>query len=1017
MTKQTTLFKRSTLSVTIAFLLSGGALAQTSPQPTAQESAEKAVERVTVVGSRIAGTDVGGTLPVTVVSQNEIDAIAAVSGEDLFRSIPQFGDVSFNQTSGQVSSNFARGDVGSVDLRNLGVGNTLVLINGRRGVNYPSSQASDTLAPVLTFNSNTVPVNGIQRVEVLRDGAGALYGSDAVAGVVNMVYQDDFEGARIEAQYGDAPGTNLNEVTLNGLFGTDLNKGMGNITFFVNYTDRSALQASDQTFTSYGDLSPLFVGTPWEGNAALRNDSTITPWGSFQTIGNARVRQNGTSLTTAAGAFHVQPGTNAGCLTNVGNGICIDDGTPAYTGDDFNLRWDARQNYPISVTPELKRLNLFSMAKYGLDNGMELFGEAGFYQAKTTSVQDSVFTIASMRMTIPATNYWNPFGPVTFADGSANPNRLPGIDAPSEGLPVAITALRFTDFGASPVKVTAEQFRLLSGLRGEINNWDWETAVLYSGATVDDRQLGVNATALQANLALSTSDAFNPFNGGNGSNSQATLDAISFMSNRKNKTTLLQWDANITKADVFQNWAGDVGVAAGVEFRRETQLDDRDPNVDGTYTWTDTVTGLVNESNLFGVSPTPDNKGSRNVASAYAELAVPLVTPFMDIPLVQSLSLQLAGRFENYSDFGSVAKPKAALSWDVIPGLRFRGAYSEGFRAPNLEQVNATLVTRGNTRIDYVLCEADLRAGRISSFNQCNASSVATARRAGNPDLQPEESTNWTVGTVIEPQFLPDSFGDLTFTADYWSIKQSGIVGVFGEGNALIVDYLNRVQGGSNANVTRREVTADDIARFAGTGLEPVGQVLYVDDVYQNLQPQTVEGVDFGLFWKLRGTQFGDFDYSLNVARLLKYTRGVSSEINELYAARDAGIINIGTVLPETADLVEQNGNPKLRLSSSLTWTYNQVRMGVNATYVGEVDDTSMSDSAGNFYRVDDHTTVSLYGQYSFAEGALGKSSVRVGVRNLFDKAPPLADETFCYMGSLYSPNPRYVYVRFQTEF
>lgn len=999
--------------------------AEAQAQEATNSSKEKEVEKISVVGSRIFGTDVAGSLPVSVIDAKEIATIAATSGEDLFRAIPQMGNVSFNQTSGQVSSNFARGDVGSVDLRGLGVGNTLVLINGRRGVNYPSSQASDNLAPVLTFNSNTAPVNGLRRVEVLRDGAGAIYGSDAVAGVVNMEYQDDFEGARIEVQYGDAPGTNLNEVTFNGLFGQDIANGMGNITFFVNYTDRSALRASDQTFTSLGDLSPLFVGTPWEGNSALRNDSTTTPWGSFQTLGNVRVLQDGTALTTAAGAFHVQPGTNTGCLSNLGNGSCIDDGSPAYTGDDLNMRWDARQNYPISVTPDLKRLNLFSMAKYSLDNGMELFGEAGFYQAKTESIQDSVFTIGSMRMTVPATNYWNPFGPVTFADGTVNPNRLANINAPEEGLPISILALRFSDLGPTAVRVKAEQFRLLSGLRGDTNGWDWETALLYSGATVDDRQQGISATALQANLALSTPDAFNPFNGGDPLNpsadstisSQAALDAILIDSNRRNETTLFQWDANISKADLIQNWAGNIGVAAGVEFRRETQLDDRDPNVDGTYTWLDTVTGVLNDSNLFGVSPTPDNKGSRKVASAYAELAIPLVSTEMEIPLIRSLSLQLAGRFEDYSDFGSVAKPKAALAWDVVEGLRFRGAYSEGFRAPNLEQVNATLVTRGNTRVDYLLCEADLRAGRISSFNQCSGNTVATARRAGNPELQPEESTNWTVGTVIQPQFLPDAMGNITFTADYWSIKQTGIVGVFGEGNALIVDYLNRVQGTTNPNVTRLDPTADDIARFAGTGLEPAGQVLYVDDVYQNLQPQTVEGIDFGLIWKLYGTRFGDFDYSLNASRLLTYTRGVPDAINELYAARDAGTINIDTVLPETDNLIEQNGNPKLRLSTSLTWTYNQVRVGANATYVGEVDDTSMSDSSGNYYRVDDHTVVNLYGQYSFNENAMGNSSIRIGVRNLFDKAPPLADETFGYMGSLYSATPRYFYVQFQTEF
>lgn len=1017
---------KRTLMATVSAIVFGAAGAQAQAADAAEETKREQV--IVVVGSRIAGADVGGALPVTVVGTQEIEAIAAVSGEDLFRSIPQFGDVSFNQTSGQVSSNFARGDVGSVDLRNLGVGSTLVLINGRRGVNYPSSQASGTLAPVLTFNSNTVPVNGIRRVEVLRDGAGAIYGSDAVAGVVNMVLQDDYDGARIDAQYGGAPDTNLEEWSVNGLFGKNFAEGRGNVTLFANYTDRTALLATDQEFSAIGDLRPLFVGTAFEGNASLLNDSTTIPWGSFQTVGNVRVRQDGTSLTSAAGAFHVQPATNAGCLADLPGGICIDDAAPATgaTGADANLRWDGRNSFPISLNPSLQRLNLFSMGKYELENGMELFGEAGYYLAETESVQDSVFTIGSIRMTIPASNYWNPFGPVTFADGSVNPNRLPGIDAPAEGLPIVLTGLRFSDLGPTTVRVKAEQYRALAGLRGDFAEWDWETALLYSEAKVDDRQEGVSATALQANLALSTPDAFNPFNGGDPLNpgqdntfsSQAAIDAIMIEANRVNKTTLFQWDANITRSDLFSLWAGDVGVAAGVEYRRETQLDDRDENVDGTVTWFDTVLGVTQESNLFGVSPTPDNSGSRNVASAYVEFAVPLVSPEMNIPLMQSLRLQLAGRYEDYSDFGSVAKPKVAVAWDVIDGFRIRGAYSEGFRAPNLEQVNATLVTRGNTRVDYVRCEADLRAGRIASFNECNASVVATARRAGNPDLQPEESTNWTTGFVIQPQSLPDFLGRMTFTADYWSIEQTGIVGVFGEGNALIVDYLDRVQGTTNSNVIRLDPTADDIARFAGTGLAPAGQVLYVDDIYQNLQPQTVEGVDLSFLWNISGTRIGDFDYSLNASRLLTYERGVSPGIAALFEAREAGLINELTELPESASLIEQNGNPKWRLSSSLTWTYNQFRVGMNATYVGGVDDTSIRDGNGKFMRVDDHTVVNLYGQYSFeGEGPLSNTRLRVGARNLFDNDPPLADETYGYMGSLYSPIPRYLYVSVQKEF
>ena len=1018
---------KKSLLVSVSTLLFGTGAAYAQSQAENPETEAKDV--VVVVGSRIAGPSLAGVLPVTVIGEDEIIATGAVSGEELFQNIPQMGDVTFNQTSGQVSSNFARGDIGSVDLRNLGVGSTLVLINGRRGVNYPSSQASGNLAPVLTFNSNTVPVNGVRRVEVLRDGAGAIYGSDAVAGVVNMVLRDDYDGARIDAQYGNAPGTNMREFNVNGLFGKNFADGRGNVTLFANYTDRTALRATDQEFSASGDLRPLFVGTDFEGDTQLVNDSTTTPWGVFGTVGGVPVFQGATRVTSAGGLFHVQPSTNAGCLADLGGEICIDDANPATgaTGADANLRWDARNNYPVSLQPDLERLNLFAMGKYQINDAIELFGEGGYYRATTASVQDSVFSIGSIRMTVPASNYWNPFGPVTFADGSPNPNRLPGIDAPAEGLPVTINTLRFTDLGPTTVRVTAEQYRALAGLRGEAYGLSWETAVLYSEASVDDRQLGVDSTALQANLAMSTPEAFNPFNGGDPLNpgsdstfsSQAGIDSFSFISNRRNKATLFQWDASVSRPDLLTMWAGDVGFAAGLEFRRETQLDDRDPNVDGTNVWIDTVLGVTQESNLYGVSPTPDNFGARKVTSAYVEAAVPFVSPEMGVPLVQSFNLQLAGRFEHYSDIGSVAKPKVAFAWDVFDGLRFRGAYSQGFRAPNLEQVNASLVTRGNGRTDWVRCEARLRKGLITSFDgDCDGyTAVVTDRRAGNPDLQAEQSENWTAGVVLQPHFLSEAVGDITVTVDYWNIQQEGIVGVFGSDNASALDYLLRVQGMTNPNISRRDPTADDIALYDGTGLAPAGELLFNEDQYRNLQPQKAEGIDVSMAWNA-DTAIGDFSGRFNASRILKFERGVLDGVGELIAAREAGIINAGTDLPDAEDLIQQDGNPKWRLSSSLTWTLNQFRLGASATYVGKYIDTSLvNDVTGDEFIADSHTVVNLYGQYSFSGGLVGDGHIRVGVRNLFDNQPPLADETFGYRGSLASPIGRYLYVNVSKEF
>jgi outer membrane receptor protein involved in Fe transport len=978
------------------------------------------VEEIVVVGSQIEGSTVTAALPVTVVGADQIEATAATSGDDLFRSIPQMGDVSFNSSYLPNSSNSARGDVGSVNLRNLGVGNTLVLLNGRRVVAHPTSRADENLVPVLTYNTNAIPVAGLKRLEVLRDGAAALYGSDAVAGVVNTVLQDNYEGLQVEAQYGEAEGTHLREFDFNILAGKNWERG--NLTLFVNYADKTALRAFDQDYTSSADKRPLFAGTRFDGAAGLDSRVTTTPWASLQTLGNVAVRQGTTTITSTAGAFHPQPSTFAGCRVSRG-AYCFDDGAPATSGEDRDLRYDTA-SVNSSVMPETERVNLFLTGNWDLTDELELFGEAGYYSAATSSIQAPTATLTSLPITIPASNYWNPFGPTVFANGQANPNRLPGISAPASGLAVVLRGYDFVDVGANVVDVNLSQTRFLTGLRGETFGLNWEGALLYSHAKAKDVSDGISATLLQQNLALSTPDAYNPFNGGDPANpsvgdatpsSQAAIDAISIRTTRVSTSSLALADFKVSKADLFALPGGNLGFAAGVEWRRETQQDDRDARLDGTIQFQDAVTGTVYGNDLIGSSPSPDTKGKREVTSAYIEFAVPVVSPEMNIPLVRNLEFQLAGRYEDFSDVGDVAKPKIAGAWDIFDGLRIRGSWAQGFKAPNLEQINATLVTRSNTRTDWIRCEADLRAGRITSFSNCSRSQSTTARRAGNPDLKPEESETMGLGVVFQPRFVPPEFGAFTFTVDYWNVKQEGIVGLFGEGNALILDYLERVQGRSNPNVVRAAPTADEIALFNNTGLTAVGPVLYVNDQYQNLLPQEAEGIDIGVIWSLRTDRFGDFDVNFNAAHLLKFYRSPSPDIAALLEARDAGQINAGTTITGGGDLIRQNGRPEWKWSASATWRYQQVTVGAFTQFIDDVEDTDIRDSAGIPWVVDSQITGNLYAQYQFEGGWAGDTRLRVGVRNITDEKPPLAVDG--YLGELYQPYSRYWYVNVRKAF
>jgi len=366
-----------------------------------------------------------------------------------------------------------------------------------------------------------------------------------------------------------------------------------------------------------------------------------------------------------------------------------------------------------------------------------------------------------------------------------------------------------------------------------------------------------------------------------------------------------------------------------------------------------------------------------------------------------------------------VAKPKVALGWEISDTWSMRFSYSQGFRAPNLEQVNADIVTRSNNRRDPIQCEVDLQAGRIGQYTDCELNATS-ARRSGNPELKPETSDNISAGIIFQPAFLPESAGRLRLTLDYYKYEQEGIIGLYGEGNALILDYVLRMQGQTNPNVVRAEPNADDIARFAGTGLAPAGQVLYVIDRYVNLLPQTVRGLDFGINWNSPDTRIGRFNLVMNGNKLLEYSREVPSEIQQLFDAGEAGIINPAATagIGGYGDLMRRNGKVRWKWTGNLFWDYGNVQMGTTARYTSDYYDTNAQYPDGRFWEPRSHTTWNAYLKYSFAhEGLWSGTSIRFGVNNLENRRPPKTAALNGYLATMYSPVPRYWYVNVTKEF
>lgn len=991
------------LSVGLVLATAAGAQQGTAPPTVTEEK----LEEVVIVGSQIRGAKLTEVLPVTVVDKEDIIATAAVSGDDLFRSIPQAGDVNFQEARTTGNLNDARGDTSSINLRSLGTGNTLMLLNGRRVVPAPGTQ-TENFVPVQTANTNAFPVAGVQRVEVLRDGAAAIYGTDAVAGVVNTVLETDFEGLRLEAQYGGSEGTPHRETTVNLKAGTRFESGT-RLSVYAGYYTRNRLLATDRDYAASEDHRWRVADTPWAGDTAFDNRSTSSPWGSFTVIPSTVAVRQGTTPLTTSGVFRVQPTSNtaAGCSSTTYNGnLCLRAGT--ITGAvDRELRYN--ENVDRTLRGAVDRYNLFATASHEVGD-IELFGELGYYRAFFSGLREQSAPLASAVISVPASNYYNPFGAATI-NGVANANRLPNlVNVPAAGLPLRMTTYRPVDTGPRVYEVTDDSYRLLAGIRGERAGFDWESAIVHSWAKTDDHTTNaVSNTLFQQALAKATPDAYNPFNGGNqalysGPDTTPSDPAIirSFLVgvNRISETTLTMWDLKASRPDVLSLPAGDVGMAAGVEVRRESYADDRDKRLDGTIRYTDMVTNITYGTDVMGASPSPDVRAHRSIISGYLEFAVPLVSPEMGIPLVQSIDMQLAGRTERYSDFGTVTKPKIAINWTMTDWLALRGSASQAFRAPNLPQFYSSGTQVSNTRTDFSFC-------RLNAVTCSGASTIEV--RSGNRGLGPEEADNLSAGILLQPTFLSEGAGKLSLTIDYWSIKQTDVIGIEGGQVQLLYDYLLRLDGQSNPN----------LVRDAPVGTNRVGQLLQINDNYFNITPRQLEGFDASLRYELRRTKLGSFTFTVNAAKLTKFEQQATEMASKVIAANNAGLLGPGIVVTAAGNQIGINGNPEWRGSASLTWRDRQWRAGFFANHVGSVSDTGPAPVNGQLFKVESWTTYSLYGQYDFRrrDDLLDRTSLRLGVRNIEDKDPPITSTNFGYFGSLANATGRYVYATLSKSF
>jgi len=1038
------------LAISVALFVAANpppAAAQQAPS-TAAASGSGELEEIIVTGSHIRGATDSGAIAVSIVDNSVLETYAQRSTGELLEYLAQAGSYEINSASD--GPNDARGDIATVNLRGLGTGNTLVLLNGRRIAAHAVNQDIGS-TPRQVTNVNAFPSTGIDRVEVLRDGASALYGADATAGVVNTILTADVEKTRFTLLGSGLEGSDEREFQADFSTGFQFNEGRTRTLFVGSYFTRDGLYTTDLggQFASVDKRAYLGNSPFATGTTDFRNTSSSSPFGQYQagvyandTFTSRRVRQGTTALTSSTGVFHIQPCDWTGTRAQLGNRpegcMGIDDASL-----DTALRYDFNANQPnnslnegvnIQQDPvsakgrqlisDLDRINAYALFEHDFSDSLRFFGEALYYEASTDSNRAAQPTDSGLAfLVVPRQNYWNPFGPV------GSPNRLPNLntaDVPAAGLDVLVQNWRPTELGPRFISTDTTTYRLLAGLRGDVGDWEWESALAYSeNETTDTESNRISKTLLLEQLSLTTPDAINPFGGPN-ANTREQWDRARISSTNRGKTELTTGDFRASNSELFAGWAAPIGAAFGLEWRRESYLEDRDPRLDGTIIFNETnVSGI---SDVVGVSPTRDSSASRNVYSAYAEALVPLHRG--SGRWVNDLTLQLAARGEYFDDIeDGTIKPKVALSWFPIPALNFRAAYAEGFRVPNLVQLNRGDVSRLNTGNDdyWRLTTGSQPTAIVPGDTVSTGVAYMPSVRKSNPDLENEDTETVVFGAILDltRAWKPAWVSDLRLSIDYWRFEQTGVIGAFGDQEALALDYLLRRQGESNPNVVRADVTADDLAAFAvwnaanpNDQRQAAGQVLYVIDPYINLDKQTADGFDFGFAASWDTERAGRFDFNLEATYLM--TLDVVRNDLLLAIARDPALEG---QFPELeVDRVKLDGNPEWRATASLRWRLADFGAGASLRYISGFTDTGADvdvdgDGENEYWQVDSDYRLNVYADYRIPLQQLDTLRVRFGVNNVLDSNPPLVDESLGYRPDYHSVRNREFYLQLSLTF
>jgi iron complex outermembrane receptor protein len=879
---------------------------------------------IIVTGSRIKQDPNNSALPLTIITTQEIQRNGISSPEQLIAYLPDNGTASDNLASNSdVVTTERRGNNGAsfANLRGQGSGATLVLLNGRRVAAHGTTGAA--------VDVNQIPFMALDRVEVLKDGASAIYGTDAVGGVINFITKKDFKGFGASGftdvtQRGDAPIYRLSGIVG---FGDLASQGF-NVMATVGYSWVAPLDAHERGFI-----------TAFDHNRGLAPDTRGTPFGTIVALA-------GTAFP-ASGAFPLIPGTTtratgginllrlpgqAGCNAIADQDI-YDTDVWANPSNGLACAFDTGRN--VYLQQEINTLTYYG-------RGTKRFGAHEISLEVTGSKADSVKRFSQVQL-LPNTttqNYQYKLVPgVNDAAYAQVYNTLIGaFPALKATIPFGTGfsyRWRCMECGEREIFTTNKTFRAALGIEGPIvPGWDYRVGATYAESQGKSR-LGQGYYYQDALVAALNSSAVNPFLFPGQAQSAAGIAAIQGASASGvvlygGKYSVKQADASIS-GSLFELPGGSVKIAAGVDVRREQYSFQGDQRA---VQRTIIAAPFDNGNALNGVH--------RDIKAAYAEVL---------IPIIKGLDITAAGRIDHYSGFGTTKNPKVSIKYRPFQPIMFRASYNTAFRVPNFNQLfnpdTDTLYT-GADFADPVKCPG----AKVNEAAACPAlTRLINVRNGGNPNLRPETAKEFSAGVVFEPT------RHFSVTADWWSIKRQNEIQV------LPLAYIFANYGS----------LSDRFIRDAS------GTLQVVDQTYGNAGTSHTKGIDVTVRGNMHAVG-GTLSAGLDGTYLLKKDEQVN---NTSPYIEELGVYSLA------ADLgLKWKHNAFVSYSTDM-WSLSLTQI-YRSGYKNQV---LPGPAGGTFTPPGLVTDVKPYTIYNLSLSFTGMKGYRfsLGVRNLFDTKPPFA--------------------------